>query len=135
GFPLELGDVLLMESSGGGGFGDPLERDPARVAADVGEGYVTPAAAEAIYGVVFRDGTPDVSATAAKRAALRAARLRVRVTAGSRLDSPRRGGGRLRSHPAARPGGAQGAGGEVVKPPGAPFRAAGPARRAPAPAA
>src|SRR5206468_3751909 len=32
-FPLEPGDVLLMESSGGGGFGDPLERDPARGAA------------------------------------------------------------------------------------------------------
>ena len=26
GFPLEAGDVLLMESSGGGGFGDPLAR-------------------------------------------------------------------------------------------------------------
>jgi N-methylhydantoinase B len=46
-----------MESSGGG-FGDPLERDPARVAADMSEGYVTPEAAEAIYGVVLRDGVP-----------------------------------------------------------------------------
>src|SRR5207237_9261140 len=38
GFPLEPGDLLLMESSGGGGFGDPLERDPARVAPDVARG-------------------------------------------------------------------------------------------------
>src|SRR5262249_40716560 len=51
GFPLELGDVLLMESSGGGGFGDPLERDPARVAADVGEGQRPPAPPEADYAV------------------------------------------------------------------------------------
>src|SRR5438552_9751763 len=34
-FPLELGDVLLMESSGGGGCGVPLARDPASVVAQV----------------------------------------------------------------------------------------------------
>jgi len=123
GFPLELGDVLLMESSGGGGFGDPLERDPARVAADVGEGYVTPAAAEAIYGVVFREGAPDVPATAAKRAVLRAARLRVRVTAGSRLDSPSGREVRLSSDAATRLGVTQGAVVEFVNPQGAPLRA------------
>src|SRR5262249_41447878 len=58
GFPLEPGDVLLMESSGGGGFGDPLERDSARVAADVSEGYVSESAASAVYGVILRDGIP-----------------------------------------------------------------------------
>src|SRR5262249_61618080 len=67
GFPLELDDVLLMESSGGGGFGDPLERDAARVAADVGEGYITPTAAEVVYGVILRDGVPDRAAPAARR--------------------------------------------------------------------
>jgi N-methylhydantoinase B len=87
GFPLELGDVLLMESSGGGGFGDPLERDPERVAADAAEGYVTSAAAEAIYGVVLREGAPDAAATATRRASLRATRLRVRVIAGAGLDA------------------------------------------------
>src|SRR6266852_4843242 len=89
GFPLEPGDVLLMESSGGGGFGDPLERDPASVAADVDEGYVTAAAAEAIYGVVFRKGAPDAGATAARRAELHAARLRVRVVSSAGLDTER----------------------------------------------
>ena len=88
GFPLERGDVLLMESSGGGGFGDPLERDPARVAADVSEGYVTPAAAHATYGVVLRDGAPDPAATAVRRAELRAALPRVRVRSASGLDGP-----------------------------------------------
>src|SRR5262249_43919460 len=38
-FPLELNDVLIMDSSGGGGFGDPLERSIDAVAADLAEGY------------------------------------------------------------------------------------------------
>src|SRR5207248_11717684 len=70
-FPIERDDVLMMESSGGGGFGDPLERDPLLVAADVAEGYVTPAAAESVYGVVLRDGAPDGERTPAVRETLR----------------------------------------------------------------
>ena len=80
-FPVLEGDVLMMESSGGGGFGDALERDPALVVADLAEGYVTPAAAEAIYGVVLVRGVVDATATAARRAQLRAARHRVRLRA------------------------------------------------------
>jgi N-methylhydantoinase B len=123
GFPLERDDVLLMESSGGGGFGDPLERDPARVAADVSEGYVTPAAAETIYGVVLRDGVPDLSATAARRAELRTGRVRVRVTAGEGLDGPNGREARLSAAAAARLGAAPGAVIEFVNPGGAPLRA------------
>src|SRR6185503_15773656 len=52
GFPLRSDDLLLVESSGGGGLGDPLDRDPAAVAADIAEGYVTPAGAERDYGVI-----------------------------------------------------------------------------------
>ncbi|GJD52526.1 Acetophenone carboxylase delta subunit [Methylobacterium crusticola] len=40
-FPLRSGDVVVMESSGGGGFGDPRERDPERIAEDLADGYVT----------------------------------------------------------------------------------------------
>jgi N-methylhydantoinase B len=40
-FVLQPGDVVLMESSGGGGFGDPLARNPAHVADDLADGYVT----------------------------------------------------------------------------------------------
>jgi N-methylhydantoinase B len=80
-FPVEEGDVLLMESSGGGGFGDALERDPALVLADLAEGYVTPVAAETIYGVVLTDGALDVTATAALRARLGASRYRVALAA------------------------------------------------------
>ncbi len=123
GFPLEHGDVLLMESSGGGGFGDPLERDPARVAADVSEGYVTPAAAHATYGVVLRDGAPDPAATAARRAELRAARPRVRVRSASGLDAPSGRVVRLSAAALRGLGATPGAVVEFVNPHGAPLRA------------
>jgi N-methylhydantoinase B len=123
GYPLELGDVLLMESSGGGGFGDPLERDPERVAADAAEGYVTSAAAEAIYGVVLREGAPDAAATAARRASLRATRLRIRVIAGAGLDAQSGREVRLSTEVATRLGVTPGAVVEFVNPRGAPLRA------------
>ena len=47
-FPLRRGDVVLMRSSGGGGFGDPAERAPAALADDVADGYVT-VAGQAAY--------------------------------------------------------------------------------------
>jgi len=123
GFRLVPDDVLVMESSGGGGFGDPLERDPARVVADVGEGYVTASGAEAAYGVVLRGGQPDVAATAARRAALRAARLRVRIAAGADLEHGPGRAIRLDADAAARLGVGPGAVVELVNPRGAPLRA------------
>jgi N-methylhydantoinase B len=123
GFPLEPGDVLLMESSGGGGFGDPLTRDPAAVAADIAEGYVTAGGAERDYGVVWRDGAVDAAATAATRAALLAARPRVRVTPAADLDADRGRLVRLDSQTAARLGIGPGAIVELVNPRGAPLRA------------
>src|SRR5262245_16327734 len=47
-------DVLHLNMPGGGGYGDPLEREPERVRQDVIAGYVTPAAAAEEYGVVVR---------------------------------------------------------------------------------
>jgi N-methylhydantoinase B len=88
-FPVEEGDVLLMESSGGGGFGEALAREPALVVADVAEGYVTPVAAETIYGVVLSDGALDAAATTARRAWLRASRHRVRLSAVTGIESAR----------------------------------------------
>jgi N-methylhydantoinase B len=44
--------VFRLDTPGGGGYGDPLQRDPERVFADVREGYITGAAAERDYGVV-----------------------------------------------------------------------------------
>jgi N-methylhydantoinase B len=74
-FRLGAGDVVAYSFQGGGGYGDPLRRDPVRVAEDVAAGFVSVAAADALYGVVLRDGRVDEAATARRRAALRAARL------------------------------------------------------------
>jgi N-methylhydantoinase B len=123
GFLLESDDLLLMESSGGGGFGDPLERDPALVLADLGEGYVTPAVAEAVYGIVLASGALDTAATATRRAELRAARHHVRLDAAEDLENERGRGIRLDGATALALG--VGAGGvvELVNPRGAPLRA------------
>jgi N-methylhydantoinase B len=48
---LRRGDVIRTMTGGGGGFGDPWERDPEAVLADVRDGHVTAAAAREIYGV------------------------------------------------------------------------------------
>lgn len=62
-------------SSGGGGYGDPLRRDPQLVAEQVRDGLLTRSRAEAVHGVVLTaDGALDPSATAARRAAETAAR-------------------------------------------------------------
>lgn len=41
GFPLRCGDIVRMETPGGGGYGDPATRDPAAVSADKADGYVS----------------------------------------------------------------------------------------------
>jgi N-methylhydantoinase B len=68
------GDVLYLHWQGGGGYGDPLLRDPANVAGDVSEGKVTVAGALEGYGVVLVDGQVDAAATARRRDAERARR-------------------------------------------------------------
>jgi N-methylhydantoinase B len=71
GVRLRHGDAYMMRSGGGGGFGSPLERDPALVAYDVQEGYVSAEAARADYGVVVSpEGELDIAATEALRAAM-----------------------------------------------------------------
>jgi len=122
-FPIERDDIVMMESSGGGGFGDPLARDPALVVADLAEGYVTPSAAESIYGIVLANGAIDAAATMTRRQALAAARRRVRVTAAGGLDGARGRAVRLDTATATALG--VGAGGvvELVNPRGAPLRA------------
>ena len=54
-FRLESGDRFSRPSSGGGGFGDPLERDSIAVREDVADGYVTIERARKDYGVVVRE--------------------------------------------------------------------------------
>jgi N-methylhydantoinase B len=58
--PLQTGDSFTRPSAGGGGFGDPLERDPAAVREDVIDGYVTIERAARDYGVVVRAVDPEL---------------------------------------------------------------------------
>jgi len=64
-YVVNSGDLVSLRLSGGGGYGDPFERDPELVAADVREGYVTARAARHDYGVclVPDTGDPDIDAT------------------------------------------------------------------------
>jgi N-methylhydantoinase B len=72
---LHPGDQLWEYVAGGAGYGDPLERDPDRVRADVLDGKISREAARADYGVVLLlDGGVDHDATKACRDALRAVR-------------------------------------------------------------
>jgi N-methylhydantoinase B len=92
GFPLKPGDIVREETAGGGGYGDPLKRDPAKVLADVAEAYLTAEQAAARYGVIVEGGKVNAKATEAKRAELADARTFVTVEAGNEelLDGPRR---------------------------------------------
>jgi N-methylhydantoinase B len=136
GFAVIPGDVVVMETSGGGGFGDALDRDAAHVLSDIGEGFVTRAAAESVYGVIVIGDGVDRSATDARRAALRAARTTVRLTAAAGLRTDRGRSIRLDADTARRLAIVPGAIVEVVNPDGAPLRAwvtdvtHGPGRRA-----
>ena len=93
GFPLERGDVFVMETSGGGGFGDPFQREVESVLADVRAGYVTEEGAKQDYAVIVRDGAVDEEATRARRQAARAARRALTLVLADendRKDSRRR---------------------------------------------
>jgi N-methylhydantoinase B len=66
---IRKGQKVRLETPGGGGFGDPMTREPDRVARDVRLGYVSREAALRDYKVVLRDdGSPDVAATTKTRA-------------------------------------------------------------------
>src|SRR6202043_647082 len=55
--PLPAGTLLRLRTTGGGGWGDPFEREPEPVLRDVVQGRVSEESAERDYGVVIRDGT------------------------------------------------------------------------------
>jgi N-methylhydantoinase B len=61
--PLGQGDRVSVRSSGGGGWGDPLERSPELVERDVRLGYLTVEKARTVYGVAV-DGEGDVDSEA-----------------------------------------------------------------------
>jgi N-methylhydantoinase B len=66
--------VVTVELPGGGGYGPPVDRDPARVLEDVREGYVSLERARDQYGVAIDPVTWSVlvNETTRRRAAMRA---------------------------------------------------------------
>ncbi len=74
GIHVGVGDLLVFETWGGGGWGDPLERDVEAVVYDVQASLVTVAGARRYGVVIAADGTVDAAATAALRGEMAAAR-------------------------------------------------------------
>ncbi|MBD9375440.1 hydantoinase B/oxoprolinase family protein [Rhizobium sp. ARZ01] len=75
-YPLMGEDALYVRWNGGGGYGDPLEREPGHVSRDVAEGLVSVTAAREIYGVALNDTRKlDPDATAALRREMKARRI------------------------------------------------------------
>jgi len=77
GVVVEADESFEFRCASSGGFGDPLDRDPSAVAVDVATGRLTAQQALEAYGVVVdARGAPDGPATDARRAEVRAGRLR-----------------------------------------------------------
>jgi N-methylhydantoinase B len=74
---LAPGDIQYIRFMGGGGYGDPLDRDPQAVAADVAAGLVSREVARNVYGVELggNGGSPDLDRTSLRRWELRGERL------------------------------------------------------------
>jgi N-methylhydantoinase B len=77
-FEVAQGDVLYMRVASGGGYGDPLEREPELVRQDFKNGLISRESARSIYGAVIdeADGKVDLAATRDLRKALREAELK-----------------------------------------------------------
>lgn len=71
GFPVYRDDVLVLQAAGGGGYGDPLEREPERVVEDLRRAYIDEATVRDVYGVVLNgEGGVDEAATKARRSSI-----------------------------------------------------------------
>jgi N-methylhydantoinase B len=83
--PVRAGEVIRIRTTGGGGWGDPLEREPELVRQDVWQGKVSLDAAREDYGVVLKSTgsddppEPDFAATEALRTKLRSSRRELKM--------------------------------------------------------
>ncbi|SES40830.1 hydantoinase B/oxoprolinase family protein [Rhizobium sp. NFR03] len=77
-YAVSTGDQFARPTAGGGGFGDPLERDPLHVLEDVIDDYVSIARAVLDYGVVILEIDRDLCAFKVDTAATEAARAEIR---------------------------------------------------------
>jgi N-methylhydantoinase B len=64
---LQTGDVLVNNTGGGGGYGNPFDREPERVARDVRNGFVSVEGAARGYGVAVDPDTFEVDTAATER--------------------------------------------------------------------
>lgn len=88
GYPMYRDDVVVMRSSGGGGYGDALQRDPELVRQDVADGYISAQRAASGYGVAIdAQNAVDLAATKLQRASLRQQRFHLRVVADDTIDA------------------------------------------------
>jgi len=72
---MRRGDVFAVSWQGGGGWGDPLDRVPSSVLRDLYRGAISPRTAAEIFGLVTSPNGVDEPATAARRHAIRRARV------------------------------------------------------------
>jgi N-methylhydantoinase B len=80
-FELEDDDIQYICAMGGGGYGDPIDRDPHAVFHDVLLGVISRGVAEEIYGIAIDDkGAVDPDATADNRRAIRSRRAGILVS-------------------------------------------------------
>lgn len=81
------GESIEFAIASGGGYGDPLDRDPEMVAADVERGRISPEDAGDVYGVVVTDRAVDHDATDERRRSLLAVRLEAASPPPTRQES------------------------------------------------
>jgi N-methylhydantoinase B len=75
--PVHMGDIVSMRTGGGGGFSDPLDRDPEQVLSDLRQGLITEPIAVDIYGVIIdkKKWVVDSGATQKLRGKIRQSRV------------------------------------------------------------
>jgi N-methylhydantoinase B len=86
--PLGAGDRFSRPTAGGGGYGDPLERDPALVREDVADDYVSIVRARKDYGVVLRVVDADLAEYEVDREGTERARAHIRARRRAWLAEP-----------------------------------------------
>ncbi|MBI2800372.1 MAG: hydantoinase B/oxoprolinase family protein [Gammaproteobacteria bacterium] len=74
--PFRYGETFMFESTGGGGYGSPLERDPEAVLEDVLDEYISAHAARELYGVVLNEALTEVEVIPTQK-------LRAQLTTGA----------------------------------------------------